>query len=180
MESTGERYLLVPLSQWRERHTRKLNLQYEADRLPAIPTLLSLTRRSYLKMQRIGECEEVLNRRKLRSPWLWRQVHRDVAVLSDSFAVRRKRRRSSGCGGKGGLGGLTVMSCGLAIPLLMDKADFTIIVQRSLMDRYGQSAGHHLLEIQGRQRRVQLTENGKVVEHRLDHSIDQLVWLITR
>src|SRR5262249_73352 len=64
--------------------------------------------------------------------------------------------------------------------LLLDKADLTIIVQRSLMDRNDRCAGDHLPDVQGRQRRVQLPEHGKVVEHRLDHGIDQLSWLITR
>ena len=64
--------------------------------------------------------------------------------------------------------------------LLMDEADLMIIVQRSLMDRNDRCAVHHLLDIQGRQRRVQLPENGEVVEHRLDHGVDQLSWLITR
>jgi hypothetical protein len=35
------------------------------------------------------------------------------------------------------MGGLTAVSSGLAILLLMDKADVTIIVQRSWVDRYG-------------------------------------------
>ena len=64
--------------------------------------------------------------------------------------------------------------------LLMDKADLTIIVQRSLMDRNDRCAGHHLLDVQGRQRGVQLPEHGEVVEHPLNHGIDQLSWLITR
>ena len=64
--------------------------------------------------------------------------------------------------------------------LLLNQADLTIIVQRSLMNRNDRCAGHHLLDVQGRQRGVQLPEHGKVVEHPLNHGIDQLSWLITR
>src|SRR6516164_1733351 len=62
--------------------------------------------------------------------------------------------------------------------LLMEKAGLTIIFQRSWMDRHDCLAWHHVLDLQGRQRGVQPPENGEVLEHRLDHGIDQLIRLI--
>jgi len=62
----------------------------------------------------------------------------------------------------------------------MDEASFTIIVQRPWMDRYDSLAGHHVLDVQGRQRGVQAPEVGEILEHRLDDGISQLIWLIAR
>ena len=63
---------------------------------------------------------------------------------------------------------------------LMDKAGLTIVVQRSWVDWNDRCTRHHVLDLQGRQLRVQLPENGEVVKHCLDHCIDQLIGLITR
>jgi hypothetical protein len=62
----------------------------------------------------------------------------------------------------------------------MDKARLTIIVQRTGMDWYDRSAGHHVLNVQGRERGVQASEIGEVLDHRLNHGITQLIWLIDR
>jgi hypothetical protein len=115
----------------------------------------------------------------------------DVGLVTGDHCQTRSVRRAASPRGRRGCCGYWCeqkertwqADCNVARPgalLLMDKADLTIIVQRSLMDRYGQSARHHLPDLQGRQRRVQLPENRKVVEHRLDHGIDQLIRLITR
>jgi hypothetical protein len=50
------------------------------------------------------------------------------------------------------------LECRAAGNLLLDKADLTIIVQRSWVDRNDRCAGHHLPDVQGRQRRVQHAE----------------------
>ena len=62
----------------------------------------------------------------------------------------------------------------------MDKARLTIIVQRTGMDWYDRTAGHHVLNLQGRERGVQASEIGEVRDHRLNHGITQLIWLIAR
>src|SRR6266446_4757922 len=66
---------------------------------------------------------------------------------------------------------LTEMTRGLRpVTRLMENAGLPIIVQRSWMDRYDRCAGYHVLDLQGRQRGVQLPEGREVVEHRLDQS----------
>ena len=62
----------------------------------------------------------------------------------------------------------------------MDQASLIIIIQRPWMDRDDRAARHHLPHFQARERRVQLPENTEIVEHRLDHGINQLIRLITR
>src|ERR1700730_17020543 len=60
---------------------------------------------------------------------------------------------------------------------LMAEAGLTIIVQRTRMDRYDRPAGHHVLDLQGRERGVQPSEIGEVLDYRLNHgnSIAHLV-----
>ena len=62
----------------------------------------------------------------------------------------------------------------------MEEAGVTIIVQRARMDRYDRPAGHHVLNLQSRERGVQSSEIGEVLDHRLNHGIGQLIWLIAR
>src|SRR6478609_5850459 len=55
-----------------------------------------------------------------------------------------------------------------------------IIPQRPRMDRHDGIARHHLLEAQGRERGVQASEIGEILDHGLDHGIGQLVRLPRR
>ena len=70
------------------------------------------------------------------------------------------------------VGRLTVNVAWAGGRLRMDQACLTIIIQRSWMDREDRGAGHHLPHLYGRERRVQLPQNGDIVEYRLDHGID--------
>jgi len=58
---------------------------------------------------------------------------------------------------------------------LMDEAGLTIIAQRTRMDRYDRPAGHHVLDLQGRERGVQPSEIGEVLDYCLNHGIAQLI-----
>lgn len=63
---------------------------------------------------------------------------------------------------------------------LRDEPGLAIIAQCPWMNWNDSLAGHHVLDLQGRQRQVQAPEIGEVVEHRLDHAIGQLIRLIAR
>jgi hypothetical protein len=62
--------------------------------------------------------------------------------------------------------------------LLMHKAGLTVKFQSSWMDRHDRRTGHNVLDLQDRQRGVQLSEGREVVEDRFDRGIDQLIRLI--
>src|SRR5258708_27161149 len=62
--------------------------------------------------------------------------------------------------------------------LLMHKAGLTVKFQSSWMDRHDRRTGHNVLDRQDRQRGVQLSEGGEVVEDRFDRGVDELIRLI--
>jgi len=62
--------------------------------------------------------------------------------------------------------------------LLIHKAGLTVKFQSSWMDRHDRRTGHNVLDLQDRQRGVQLSEGREVVEDRFNRGIDQLIGLI--
>ena len=62
--------------------------------------------------------------------------------------------------------------------LLMHEAGLTVKFQSSWMDRHHRRTGHNVLDLQDRQRGVQLSEGREVVEDRFDRGVDQLIRLI--
>jgi hypothetical protein len=116
-----------------------------------------------------------------RAPAKLRNVLATISVL---YCVQ-SNRRMSGPSRRASLEGHKArqVDCCVAPPrggLRMDQTFLTVIIQCSRMDRGDRGAGHHLLDLQGRERWVQLPKDGEIVEYRLDHGIDQFIRLTAR